>query len=244
MAAQHQQQNLVLPLGSAAHMKAREVFDLYAELERCLAVPDNVKPVGKVYTSLLAWQRAHEWDSDLGGVLEFVASSLFDYPSWKRQAMEECYRLFYDDVARQGTSAVEQLPEPPTSEEIGFRTLNEALLSGKADSMRVFPGSYEDRNGFALSKRRWEYEIERVPSAAPGGVSGRLIHSAGHHQDWPINVSLMRRMACQLPVDGCCATRDSARRARGPFLLPEGSRAMPKRPPPALSAFPGPDTRY
>ena len=50
---------------------------------------------------------------------------LFDSPSCQkndeinvflRQALEEAYRIFYDEAAQQGLSDLNELPEPPTSE--------------------------------------------------------------------------------------------------------------------------------
>jgi len=220
-----------LPLGSPTHSKAREVAELYAALEQALAAQNNVKQVGLVYMYLQQWQRDHEWDDDLQGVLDFLASSFFDHPGWRRQALEESYRLLYDEVARSGSNSIRDLPEPPTSEEIGFRRLNEALVTGKASTMDVVTGSYEDRNGCALTKRKWEYQIRRIPPPNPGGISGRRIYVTRQMQDCPVDARALRKFGCSIPSDGCCARRDTARRARGPFLLPEGSRAAPKRPP-------------
>lgn len=77
-------------------------------------------------------------------------------------------------------SDLAQLPEPPTSEdssgrvsklcqEIGFRALPEALMSGKAVGQKVYVGCFED----ASLWYRQTYEIHKVE--CPGYVPGRQI---------------------------------------------------------------------
>merc|ERR1719189_1839823 len=94
------------------------------------------------------------------------------YVPWRRQALEEAYRLFYDDVATSGSEQVKALPEPPTSEEMGFRKLNEALANPKAVKQPAIRGSYQD-TACMLQKTRWEYQIRRMPPDGEGGIRGR-----------------------------------------------------------------------
>ncbi len=49
-----------------------------------------------------------------------------------RQALEEAYRIFYDEAAQQGLSDLNELPEPPTSEEgmIGMVGFNIGMMVG------------------------------------------------------------------------------------------------------------------
>lgn len=124
-----------------------------------------------------------------------------------------------------------ELREPPTSEEIGFRRLNEALVNGRAALLTIFSGVYEDHSGCALVRRRWEYKIRKVPPNSGGTVAGRQIISGTYSEGSPLAAEAIKTLAVLLPVDACCSRREDALKARGPFFLPAGARALPKRPP-------------
>eukprot|EP00418_Pyrodinium_bahamense_P060181 CAMPEP_0179187152 /NCGR_PEP_ID=MMETSP0796-20121207/92857_1 /TAXON_ID=73915 /ORGANISM="Pyrodinium bahamense, Strain pbaha01" /LENGTH=204 /DNA_ID=CAMNT_0020891203 /DNA_START=161 /DNA_END=772 /DNA_ORIENTATION=+ len=164
--------------GANTEAKAHELFDLLVALEAQLADPQSIALVGRTYVRLTAWTKEHLWDTDLQEVLEWLQPDPI-YPTWRRQALEEAYRLFYDDVAREGDAeAISHLPEPPTSEEIGFRRLPEALVTGAASRAPLFSGTYEDKTACPLNRRRWEYDIRRT-QAKDRPASGREIVAKG-----------------------------------------------------------------
>jgi len=217
-----------------AEAKAHELFDLLLTLEQQLADPISVANVGQAYRQLHEWTKRHVWDKDLQEVLEWLKPDGI-YPTWRRQALEEAYRLFYEDVAKEGEAeAIAVLPEPPTSEEIGFRRLPEALVSGAAVRAPLFSSFYEDKTACPIAgRRRWDYEIRRI-EAKDRRANGREIVPQGVRETKPASAtgSYVQAIAQVLvPTDQCCARRDEARRARGPFFLPEGPRAAPLRPP-------------
>eukprot|EP00930_Biecheleria_cincta_P058801 TRINITY_DN4459_c0_g1_i5.p1 TRINITY_DN4459_c0_g1~~TRINITY_DN4459_c0_g1_i5.p1 ORF type:complete len:294 (+),score=44.12 TRINITY_DN4459_c0_g1_i5:31-882(+) len=184
------------------HQKVTELHGLFRQLEDALANP-KVAAVGDTYRKLAAWNKDHRWDPDLQSVLE-VLSQEHMCPMWRRQALEEAYRLFYDDVAIRGLEEeLAQLPEPPTSEDIGFRQLPEALLSSAAARQPVYRGSFEDQNACMVYRRRWDYEIRKT-----GEVGHSRYMCAG-------DVATKVAQAV-LPVESCCAARETANRARGP----------------------------
>lgn len=190
--------------------------------------------VGQAYRQLREWTKRHVWDKDLQEVLEWLKPDGI-YPTWRRQALEEAYRLFYEDVAKEGEAeAIEVLPEPPTSEEIGFRRLPEALVSGAAVRAPLFSSFYEDKTACPIAgRKRWDYEIRRI-EAKERRANGRKIVPQGVRETKPVSATggYVQAIAQVLvPTDQCCARRDEARRARGPFFLPEGPRAAPLRPP-------------
>jgi hypothetical protein len=203
-------------------------------LEQQLADPISVASVGQAYRQLHEWTKRHVWDKDLQEVLEWLKPDGI-YPTWRRQALEEAYRLFYEDVAKEGDpEAISVLPEPPTSEEIGFRRLPEALVSGAAVRAPLFSSFYEDKSTCPIAgRRRWDYEIRRI-EAKDRRANGREIVPQGVRETKPATATggYVQAIAQVLvPTDQCCARRDEARRARGPFFLPEGPRAAPLRPP-------------
>jgi len=219
---------------AGAEAKAHELFDLLLTLEQQLADPSSVSSVGQAYRQLHEWTKRHVWDKDLQEVLEWLKPDGI-YPTWKRQALEEAYRLFYEDVAKDGDAeAIAVLPEPPTSEEIGFRRLPEALVSGAAVRAPLFSSFFEDKTACPIAgRRRWDYEIKRT-EAKDSKAHGREIVPQGVRETKPASAtgSIAQAIAQVLvPTDQCCARRDEARRARGPFFLPEGPRAAPLRPP-------------
>lgn len=217
--------------------KAVELLRLFEALERGLAATPqvDVRSVGAAYADLAAWAGAHQWDKDMEGALQWLGEETVYLP-WRRQALEEAYRLFYEDVASSGSEQVADLPEPPTSEEMGFRKLNEALANNRAIWQAAVRGSYQDST-CVLQKSRWEYQIRRMPPAKEGGISGRHIVHTGFVEDASIAARAFQGLGYMLPVE-CCAQRESALKLRGPFFLPGGSRGPPpmKRPP----SFEGP----
>eukprot|EP00930_Biecheleria_cincta_P058800 TRINITY_DN4459_c0_g1_i4.p1 TRINITY_DN4459_c0_g1~~TRINITY_DN4459_c0_g1_i4.p1 ORF type:complete len:316 (+),score=52.07 TRINITY_DN4459_c0_g1_i4:31-948(+) len=214
------------------HQKVTELHGLFRQLEDALANP-KVAAVGDTYRKLAAWNKDHRWDPDLQSVLE-VLSQEHMCPMWRRQALEEAYRLFYDDVAIRGLEEeLAQLPEPPTSEDIGFRQLPEALLSSAAARQPVYRGSFEDQNACMVYRRRWDYEIRKTGEVGQPTVQGRSISFTGHSRYMCAGDVATKVAQAVLPVESCCAARETANRARGPFFLPHGGRAEPLRPPTA-----------
>eukprot|EP00933_Yihiella_yeosuensis_P063563 TRINITY_DN66738_c0_g1_i1.p1 TRINITY_DN66738_c0_g1~~TRINITY_DN66738_c0_g1_i1.p1 ORF type:complete len:336 (-),score=59.29 TRINITY_DN66738_c0_g1_i1:97-1104(-) len=205
--------------------KVRQLHDLYVKLEVALANPEEARPIGEIYEHLRSFYVKHQWDLDLQLVLEALSADDV-YPMWRRQALEEAYRLFYDDVASRGLEELNLLPEPPTSEEIGFRQLPEALVSSRAAEVPVYKGCFEDVNSFMFYKKRWEYEILRT-SDQKRVACGRSISSTGFWRHACATEIMSKAAQVVLPMDMCCAKREDARAARGPFFLPQGPRGGP-----------------
>ncbi|CAE7446608.1 unnamed protein product [Symbiodinium natans] len=151
------------------------------------------------------------------------------YPTWRRQAMEDAYRLLYDEAAASGSQALDRLPEPPTSEEIGFRPLPEALVSGEAYKQNCYAGCFEDQSTWRMYRRRFDYEIYKVN--AGGFVAGRKIVS-GTQTRSVCAADVASKVAEVLLPDACCVSREDMHSAKGPFLLPKGSRGQPRWAPP------------
>lgn len=86
--------------------------------------------------------------------------------------------LFFEDCAKQGNpKALDNLPEPPTSREIGYRPLPEALLDPKTTRGAAFSNTYEVGNACCI-RRRWDYDVIRNgPRPRPGEkrAAGRKI---------------------------------------------------------------------
>jgi len=161
------------------HVRAQELKDVLSQLEAELANPTSASSVGAAYRHLSMWTRDHMWDEDLPDVLDLLKPAHM-YPDWRRQALEEAYVLFYEDVAKQGVREIlEELPEPPTSEELGYRTLPEGLVSRGVSQGGVFSHGYEEGSAFCV-KRKWEYDIKRTNASeiaeqrrGGGGGGGR-----------------------------------------------------------------------
>eukprot|EP00439_Symbiodinium_sp_Y106_P081975 s349_g21.t1 len=214
---------------SAKKLKAFEILGLYTQLEAALEKPTAPADVGQPYRQIVAWCKAHALDLDLEGVLEILASEESGYPPWRRQALEEAYRLLYDEAASSGSLALDRLPEPPTSEEIGFRPLPEALVSGEAYKQNCYTGCFEDQSTWRMYRRRFDYEIYRVNAA--GFVAGRKIVS-GTQTRSVCAADVASKVAETLLPDTCCVSREDMYSAKGPFLLPKGSRGQPRWAPP------------
>lgn len=219
--------------------KAEELFDSYVALEAQLADPQNVAVVGRAYARLSAWNKEHMWDNDLQEVLDWLKPEQM-YPPWRRQALEEAYRLFYEEIMIDSTPEdVADLPEPPTSEEIGFRRLPEALVSGKAVHEPVYVGMFEDKSACPINRSKWEYEIHRTEVSGRRANGRSIMAKNDRLQTRSNNLQVLQQVSqAFLPKDQCCARADEARKARGPFFLPEGFHAKPLRPPGATASSP------
>eukprot|EP00435_Cladocopium_sp_Y103_P005484 s3599_g1.t2 len=152
---------------SEVKVKALELQQLYQQLETALAKPGALLDVGEAYQQLLTWcKELRKSDEVLSGILE-ILSQEEGFPAWRRQALEEAYRIFYDEAAELALEELPKLPEPPTSEDIGFRPLSEALLNGQAVQQEIFAGSFTDSS--LLFRRRWDYEIHRIQQTGGPG---------------------------------------------------------------------------
>eukprot|EP00931_Biecheleriopsis_adriatica_P077665 TRINITY_DN51185_c0_g1_i1.p1 TRINITY_DN51185_c0_g1~~TRINITY_DN51185_c0_g1_i1.p1 ORF type:complete len:287 (-),score=52.85 TRINITY_DN51185_c0_g1_i1:67-927(-) len=209
--------------------KVAEILQLLRKLEDDLANPMSASAVGDTYRQLVRWYKAHQFDRDLQKILLMLSSEDM-YPTWRRQALEEAYRLFYDEVANRGLEeAISQLPEPPTSEEIGFRQLPEALVSRSAADRSAYKGCFEDHNACLVYRRRWDYEVRRTSDE--GFIAcGRSIFYAGQARYFCAGNAMTKVAQVVLPVEQCCAKREDSRSAKGPFFLPQGRASTVLRP--------------
>lgn len=231
------------PSATPGGSKASEAHRLLQSLEEQLADPKSARAVGDAYRALFQWWQRNQWDSNLQQVLEVLASESM-YPTWRRQALEEAYRLFYDEVALKGDQqTLAELPEPPTSEDIGFRQLSEALVAPGATSRPFVRGVFEDRSACMIYQQRWEYSITRA-SDTGRVAAGREIQGTGHSRQTCICAGDILGQVLQVivPVDTCCARREDPRAARGPFFLPQGRRGastlpIPEEVPPPFPAL-------
>lgn len=157
--------------------KAQELCSILKKLEHLLEEPNDYIKIGGTYRQLSEWTWEHSQDSDFGEVLALLAPESM-YPAWRRQALEEAYMLFFEDCAKQGNpQALDNLPEPPTSKEIGYRPLPEALLDPKTTRGAAFSHMYESGSACCV-RRRWDYDVIRNgPRPKPGEkrTAGRKI---------------------------------------------------------------------
>lgn len=157
--------------------KAGELCGILRSLEGQLQDPNDFELIGRTYRGLAEWTWEHQQDSDFGEVLALLAPDS-KYPAWRRQALEEAYMLFFEDCAKQGNpQALDYLPEPPTSREIGYRPLPEALLDPKTTRGAAFSNVYEAGNACCIRKR-WDYDVVRNgprPRAGEKRAAGRKI---------------------------------------------------------------------
>jgi len=210
---------------SEKQVKALELLTLYKQLEEVLSKPSfRVGSVGEAYRQILNWCKDNgRDDATITSILE-ILSHEERFPAWRRQALEEAYRIFYDEAAQAGLSDLNELPEPPTSEEIGFRALSETLVDGQAVQQQIYEGSFADSSLF-FRRSRCDYEIHKQEQA--GAVSGRRIVAKVQSRYWEAAGDVASRaMKALLPVDECCSAREDARVAKGPFLLPKGARGQ------------------
>lgn len=157
--------------------KAQELCGILKALEAQLEDPHDFVQIGRTYRGLSEWTWEHSQDSDFSEVLAMLAPESM-YPAWRRQALEEAYMLFFEDCAKQGNpKALDHLPEPPTSKEIGYRPLPEALLDPKTTRGAAFSNTYEVGNACCI-RRSWNYDVIRNgPRPRPGEkrAAGRKI---------------------------------------------------------------------
>jgi len=157
--------------------KSQELCQILKSLEGLLEAANDFEMIGKTYRGLAEWTWEHSQDSDFGEVLASLAPESM-YPAWRRQALEEAYMLFFEDCAKQGNpKALNELPEPPTSREIGYRPLPEALIDPKTTRGAAFSNTYEVGNACCI-RRRWDYDVIRNgPRPRPGEkrAAGRKI---------------------------------------------------------------------
>lgn len=157
--------------------KAEDLCGILRSLEGQLEDPNDFELIGRTYRGLAEWTWEHQQDSDFGEVLALLAPEA-KYPAWRRQALEEAYMLFFEDCAKQGNpKALDHLPEPPTSREIGYRPLPEALLDPKTTRGAAFSNMYEVGNACCI-RRRWDYDVIRNgprPRAGEKRAAGRKI---------------------------------------------------------------------
>merc|ERR1712151_1135520 len=99
------------------------------ELEFQLANPKDVRSVGHAYRRLQIWIERHRYDVDLPQQLNSLERES-QYPAWRRQALQEAYALFFEEAAKTGNALIlNELPEPPTSKDLGWLPLPESLAS-------------------------------------------------------------------------------------------------------------------
>ncbi|CAK0866533.1 unnamed protein product, partial [Prorocentrum cordatum] len=217
--------------------KFEDLLRLLVELERLLADPRDLAALGRTYGDLREWTRLHQCDADLAQVLDMLHGR---FPAWRRQALEEAYRLFFDDVARE-RAVTRDLPEPPTSEESGFRRLPDDLFSGAevAAGRAHFQGVFEDRSPCMVYVKRYEYQIRAVRCRGAPWPGRQIVDRAHEEKVLPcagdlVGIALRRMVELVAPIDQCCARRSEAPRACGPFLLPSDGRAPVRLPPEAV----------
>lgn len=188
--------------------KAQELCGILKALETQLENPTDFGVIGRTYRRLAEWTWEHRQDGDFLQVLEMLAPDHM-YPAWRRQALEEAYMLFFEDCAKQGNpKALEQLPEPPTSKEIGYRPLPEGLLDPKTTRGAAFTNTYEAGNPCCI-RRRWDYEVVRNgPRPRPGErktVGRKIVAKDSQQRYCACAVDPMTRlMQVLLPESMCC----------------------------------------
>ncbi|CAL1133323.1 unnamed protein product [Cladocopium goreaui] len=211
---------------SETRIKALEIQQLYQQLETSLAKPGRVLDVGDAYRQLLTWCKEIRRPNNevLSGVLE-VLSHEEGFPAWRRQALEEAYRIFYDEAADLALEELPKLPEPPTSEDIGFRPLSEELLNGQAVQQEIYEGSFTDSS--LLFRRRWDYEIHRIQQTGVTPSGRKIVAKVAMSRYFDAAGEVAgKAIQALLPVKECCSAREDARAAKGPFLLPKGARGQ------------------
>jgi len=157
-------------------MMACELRELLSALELRLSHPEDASAVGQSYAELSAWTHAHHRDPRLHLVLEYLEPENM-YPEWRRQALEDIYVLFYEDIRKMGgAGALSRLPPPPLSYQQGILPEHATWEAGRgADSVS---GWFESGSRFWRSVR-WEYELREtnpVPIVImPGGPNNAVI---------------------------------------------------------------------
>lgn len=226
--------------------KSQELCGILKALEVQLENPTDFGVIGRTYRRLAEWTWEHQQDSDFPQVLELLAPEHM-YPAWRRQALEEAYMLFFEDCAKQGNPrALDQLPEPPTSKEIGYRPLPEGLLDPKTTRGAAFTNTYEAGHACCI-RRRWDYEVQRNgPRPKPGErkAAGRKIVAKDAQQRYcACAVDPMTKLMQYMLPDGMCCGRE--RKA-----LPVDTRGMDdshdsmKAPKPRTAALPASTAKF
>jgi len=210
--------------------KAQELCNILKSLEGQLENPTDYGVIGRTYKRLAEWTWEHQQDSDFPDVLQLLAPESM-YPAWRRQALEEAYMLFFEDCAKQGNPrALEQLPEPPTSKEIGYRPLPEALLDPKTTRGAAFTNHYEAGNACCI-RRRWDYDVVRNgPRAKPGekrAVGRKIIPKDNSERYCACAVDPMTKLMQIFVPEAMCCGRDR----KVPSPKPDAGAAPPERRP-------------
>ena len=143
--------------------KVAELVDALTNLEMRLGQPSDIPALASAYRQVRQCTsdlRNHGDEvQDINGVFETLERD-DAYPAWRRQALLEAYALFFDDVAKTGDpDALRQLPEPPTSEEMGFRPFPEWLANNTSARKPEVHGAHEEFS--CVRSRKWEYAIRR-----------------------------------------------------------------------------------
>lgn len=221
--------------------KAQELCSILKSLEGQLEDPNDFVLIGKTYRGLAEWTWEHSQDSDFADVLAQLAPESM-YPAWRRQALEEAYMLFFEDCAKQGNpKALDNLPEPPTSREIGYRPLPEALLDPKTTRGAAFSNTYEVGNACCI-RRSWDYDVIRNgPKPRPGEkrATGRKIVAKENTERYcTCATDPVSRLISVLSPEWICCGRD--RKALEAAAVPPAAGAgkrpdQPKWPPPGAS---------
>eukprot|EP00928_Gymnodinium_smaydae_P037273 TRINITY_DN25902_c0_g2_i2.p1 TRINITY_DN25902_c0_g2~~TRINITY_DN25902_c0_g2_i2.p1 ORF type:complete len:256 (-),score=48.55 TRINITY_DN25902_c0_g2_i2:222-905(-) len=145
--------------------RTQEFVATLAALESSLSRGGSAVTVGQAYRQLAELTSARRRDDDFREILREL--ELPDgYPAWRRQALEDAYALFYEEIARTGDAeAIRALPEPPTSADRDFQPMPERLASRGAARQPAVRGVYEEAS--CLRRRTWDYDVLRVsPSVA------------------------------------------------------------------------------
>lgn len=151
---------------STREVRANKLSHTLRALEACLANPADIGALARAYTAMRARTKEAQESGQLPQLLRLLENE-DGYPAWRRQALEEAYVLFFDDMAKTGdAAALRILPEPPTSEEMGFKAIPEHIASYKAALKPVVTGSFEDRG--CIQSRKWDYDILRDEGLADG----------------------------------------------------------------------------
>eukprot|EP00927_Polykrikos_kofoidii_P043197 TRINITY_DN37253_c0_g1_i1.p1 TRINITY_DN37253_c0_g1~~TRINITY_DN37253_c0_g1_i1.p1 ORF type:complete len:403 (+),score=45.21 TRINITY_DN37253_c0_g1_i1:130-1338(+) len=196
-----------LPFGE----KTCELLEILTTLEGVLADASNLRSIGRAYRRLSDWSWTHQFDKGLDDMLKELECEA-GYPAWRRQALEESYALFFDDVAQHVNSTeICELPEPPTSEATGFKPISHVLASSRASRSANVSGHFE-RGSRWLLQRRWDYDIKRNSSVframprSESGPRGREIIERGMQERYcvgavdPVAVCLRKIFG----TEACC----------------------------------------
>jgi len=142
-------------------MRTEDLRVLLVSLEYALGLsPSKIPQVGAAYDALSRWTIAHKDNEDLDAVLDGLEHKNM-YPAWRRQALEETYVLFYEDIERAGgQDALQQLPPPPVSYD--ERSQEQVQVGATA----LGSGRFETGSRLWHSEH-WEYELRpNIPASS------------------------------------------------------------------------------